>query len=425
MFLRLWNYIRGYVMIEVTGFSVERFVNLAVHKGIYIWDVTPKGTGVTMKVSIKGFRLLKSCSKKTKCRVKIVQKFGCPFTVYRYRKRQFYVAGLVFFIAVLYVLSSFIWLIQIEGNERIKNDQILAYCKQNGLYVGALKWKVNKKAIEQSIINDFSDLSWFTIQIKGTKATVKLTETVPKVEIVDTKTPCDVVASADGLIADIVTISGTPKVKAKDVVQKGDLLVSSEIIVKEDETGIIKEYTHAKAEVRAKRWIEINFSVPLSYSEKQFTGKQKTAYRLVFVNTPLTLYNPNIPFVDYEKQATRKQLKANDDYVLPVVLVTERYKEFKPVQKTKTIDEAKEEAQTIVTNRILREFDFESDIMDKTIDFTESNDALLVHAVITVIERIDAQAMITPDEAGNTNEADTTNDGSSSDDRIQQPTNTQ
>ena len=39
MFLSVWNYLRGYVTIELSGFSVERFMNLASHKGIYLWDI--------------------------------------------------------------------------------------------------------------------------------------------------------------------------------------------------------------------------------------------------------------------------------------------------------------------------------------------------------------------------------------------------
>ena len=53
MFLTIWNYLRGYVVIEVSGFSVERFINLAAHKGVYIWDVNRVGGKTLMKVSTK------------------------------------------------------------------------------------------------------------------------------------------------------------------------------------------------------------------------------------------------------------------------------------------------------------------------------------------------------------------------------------
>lgn len=45
MFLALWNYICGYVIIYVTGFSVERMLNMAINKGVFIWDIQYDKTG--------------------------------------------------------------------------------------------------------------------------------------------------------------------------------------------------------------------------------------------------------------------------------------------------------------------------------------------------------------------------------------------
>ena len=53
MFLALWNYLRGYVIIYVTGFSVERFINLAVNRGIFIWDIIPERNRVIMNAVLK------------------------------------------------------------------------------------------------------------------------------------------------------------------------------------------------------------------------------------------------------------------------------------------------------------------------------------------------------------------------------------
>ena len=74
MVLNVWNSLRGYVVIEVSGFSVERFINLATHRGVYIWDVCFEDGAAQMKVSAKAFRLLRYCAKKTKCKIKIKSK---------------------------------------------------------------------------------------------------------------------------------------------------------------------------------------------------------------------------------------------------------------------------------------------------------------------------------------------------------------
>ena len=58
MFLiRLWHYLKGYVIIIVTGTCVERFINICTRRQIPLWDVERITPGsVSMKMSINGFK---------------------------------------------------------------------------------------------------------------------------------------------------------------------------------------------------------------------------------------------------------------------------------------------------------------------------------------------------------------------------------
>ncbi len=394
MLLSLWNYLRGYVIIEVTGFSVERFVNLAVHKGVYIWDAVYSENGVTMKVSIKAFKMLKTCAKKTKCRIKIRGKMGYPFIVHRYRKRKFLLAGFVFFVMVIYTLSTFVWLVELEGTDKLNRDEIIEFCKKEGLTVGAFKYKIDTKELEKKLIKKYSDISWINIHIKGTKASIKLTEIIPKQKIVDRKTPCNIIASKDGLIVSIATSAGTPLVKQQDVVHKGDMLVSGELVVKNDETGIIKEYVHADSDVFAKIYYDINFDVPFFYTEKQYTQNSKKQYGFIVFDKEVNLLESKIPYTNYKKTISRKQLKLGENYPLPIIFLTTEFKEFIPVEKQRTVEQAKELAERMVTGRIIREFDFETDVIDKKIDFAENENELIVKALITTLENIGEEEIL-------------------------------
>jgi hypothetical protein len=53
------------------------------------------------------------------------------------------------------------------------------------------------------------------------------------------------------------------------------------------------------------------------------------------------------------------------------------------------LEEAMELAERMVTGRIVREFEFEADIVDKKIEFSEGRGVLNVSALITTNERID------------------------------------
>ena len=37
--IKIWNYFRGYVIIRVEGLTLEKFLNLATNKDIYLWDI--------------------------------------------------------------------------------------------------------------------------------------------------------------------------------------------------------------------------------------------------------------------------------------------------------------------------------------------------------------------------------------------------
>lgn len=37
--IKIWNYLNGYVIIRIEGLSLERLLNLALTKNIYLWDV--------------------------------------------------------------------------------------------------------------------------------------------------------------------------------------------------------------------------------------------------------------------------------------------------------------------------------------------------------------------------------------------------
>ena len=38
-FYILWNFLKGYVVIRVDGLSLEKFINITVSRGIYLWEL--------------------------------------------------------------------------------------------------------------------------------------------------------------------------------------------------------------------------------------------------------------------------------------------------------------------------------------------------------------------------------------------------
>ncbi len=390
MFKFLWNYFRGYVIIKIKGFSIERFLNLCLNKDINLSKLEEVNDGVICRISIKDVKLLKEISKKTGCKYKIIYKYGMPFFIFKNRKRKMFLIGAITFIALLYYFSSFIWTIQVTGNNQIDNNDILHFCEEKGLFLGAYKRKIDIKLIQSDLKNNFDTVSWVNIKIDGTKATISLSENIQNQKTVENTSACDIIAKEKGVITEIVTRTGTPLVKSKDVVNKGDVLVSGELLLKEGEEIKGTYNTYADADIKAKTEKEIKVSVPFEYYIKEYTENKKSTYTLLAFNKSFdfNLLKTKISYENYDTIISRKQLKLSENFYLPFIIKKTSYKEYIPVKKTYSINEAKLYANKLITEKIIEEIDFSSDILDKQIIYEKIENQLVATAKITLIEDI-------------------------------------
>ena len=386
MLISIWNYLRGYVMIEVVGFSVERFLNLAVHRDIYIWDIERKGNKLSMKVGVEGYKLLKPCARKTGCSMKIKKKTGLPFIKYRYRKRKMIPLGILIFIIMIYTMASFVWLVEIEGNDKVGSSEIVEYLSQAGYKVGRLKYQMNLREAEEQLMNDFQDILWTGISFEGTRLIVKITETVPEPEIIDYSQPTNIIASSDALILDIVTRKGTPKVKKGDTVQKGDILVSGEIPLSDEwEEEAKVAYTRASADIIAKTHYGIQTQLPLKTVEKSYTGLVKKGYSFRIMDKKINIYNPKIELRDYDYVINSKQLQATSKFPLPFYLISQEYIEYIPQTKIISDEVAQDTIIAMLYELLTQEIHEKGQVIKQDLKFAKK-DGIMVGRLQAIVK---------------------------------------
>ena len=351
MFLALWNYIRGYVIIYVTGFSVERFINMAVNKGIFIWDVIQEKNMVIMKASVKNADDLKECGIKTGCRFEIKGEYGLPVFIRHCSSKKAYIAGILLFSVSMYIMSSFIWTVRVNGNERLNADDIIRSCAEKGIAPGKMKHGVDLYEVGEKLMMEYKDIAWIAVDMKGTGVVVNIVETIPKTQYVDREKPIDVVANADGVIVSVAASSGTPMVKEGDEVKKGDLLISSEVPLKDGENKTGEMYVCASGEVYAEKQYELEGISELNYNEKVFTGKAKTDYSVNIFGHNFNFITPSYEN-DYEV-ITDDRLKFDiGDYEIPFGINKTVYGQVEKVKMKRTEDEAVKLAEKQLNDRI-------------------------------------------------------------------------
>lgn len=226
MVIKIVKWLRGYLRVSIKGYSPERFINLCRNKNILIWDLCQTEEGYEFYITLPGFWKIRPIVKKTRTRPIVRNRFGGPFFLQRCKKRKGFIIGVLLGFSILYILSLYIWDITLQGQYTYTEDKIEKYLKEIHVYAGMKKQEVDCQWIEESIRKQYTDIGWVSVELKGTRLNIKITETNMPPEKEIQKEESHIVASHDGIVTDIVTRKGTPLVGKGDVVKKGDILIS-------------------------------------------------------------------------------------------------------------------------------------------------------------------------------------------------------
>ena len=390
MFSVIWNFLLGYVIIEVRGFGIERFLNMMIYNGIPMWDMKKTTGGVRFKVHVGNYGSIRKFAKKTKCRFKIANKFGCPFFIYKHRKKKLYAVGVMIFVFIIYIMSSFIWLIEVEGNSRISSADILAFCEEMKFKEGTYKYAVDTDDIEMQLKERFPDIAWVNMDIDGTLATIKITETLPPVKISNNSEASDIAAKTNAVIDSITVKSGTALVRVGDTVVSGETIVTGVLTVKDDETGIIKKEVRAEADILGKYTKKMEFDVPMTFLSKKFTGNTYISYDIKIADNifSLNFIKKEKSFKNYDTISSEEQLYAGEKYPLPIYFIKNIYNEYYTEEIKRSEQEAKNIAEKKINEVLMTSLSKDAEIISCEKKYSVNKNILNVCAYADILENI-------------------------------------
>lgn len=333
MLLKIIRYAKGYIRIRITGYSTERFLNACSHRGIILWGLEPKGRAYEMNISIPGFRKLKPIIRKTGTKVSIVERFGLPFFLHKYRKRKMFFAGALLFAALIFLMSRYIWNIDIKGNLTYTDETLLKFLKTREVENGMRVSEVDCARIVKDIRKEYDDIIWVSASIQGTRLIIQVKEnedTIPAMdeaaENPDQEKPTDIVADRDCVITRIVPRNGIPMVSEGAEVKTGDVLVSGQVPVMDDAgTVVAYQYHESDADIQGRTVIEYQDEMDLGYEEKEYYYDKKThlpleknEYFLKLGRYTLEFGNIRNQYRAWEMYGYEKQLCIAENFYLPI-----------------------------------------------------------------------------------------------------------
>lgn len=347
----------------VTGEETLRFVNLCRNNGIELRHLVRRENAIQMEIDAKNFKKLRPLVWKTHVKIHILNRHGPAFFFYRHKRRWWFLLGMTVFAGMIYMLSLFVWQIDIDGNRKYTDALILQALAQMDVKTGCRKSEIDLPKIEEELRIMYNEITWVSASIAGTKLQIELREgdlkisgssgggqtgnvkrvenreNNPKTQNGESETdlPANLVADEDAIITNLVVRRGTVAVRYGDEVKKGDVLIEGKVyIYNEDETLKKVDYLTAEGDVFGKYQELYEKHYQRKHEVRSYTGKNYRELGVAIVGKSFCLpVWENILKKQLEENTLsevwswKKQFRLTPTFYLPFAL---EYTEYVPYE---------------------------------------------------------------------------------------------
>ena len=347
----------------VTGEETLRFVNLCRNNGIELRHLVRRENAIQMEIDAENFKKLRPLVRKTHVKIHILNRHGPAFFFYRHKRRWWFLLGMMVFAGMIYILSLFVWQIDIDGNRKYTDALILQALSQMNVRTGCRKSEINLQGIEEELRIMYNEITWVSASIAGTKLQIELREgdlkisgssgggqtgnvkrvenreNNPKTQNGESETdlPANLVADEDAIITNLVVRRGTVAVRYGDEVKKGDVLIEGKVyIYNEDETLKKVDYLTAEGDVFGKYQELYEKHYQRKHEVRSYTGKNYRELGVAIVGKSFCLpVWENILKKQLEENTLsevwswKKQFRLTPTFYLPFAL---EYTEYVPYE---------------------------------------------------------------------------------------------
>ncbi len=386
----------GYIKFTFVGGFAEGFINECYNNGLNLKNIKRKKDYIIAETDIKTYFKLHRFAYKHGGKVKIIKKCGLPFVLSPLRNRWGIFAGILFFVLLISFMGGFIWNITVTGTDKVTDAKIIDYLSQNGLAIGKRWADFDKENLEFSVLSDFEDIGWISINKFGSTAGIEINETVNTPNIIDNSKITNVRATKDGIIKHVTALSGLPQVKAGEAVTKGDLIISG---VYQSEVDNKNHFTHAHGTVLAEVKDSVTLNISREQNNKIYTSK-KEYKSFYFFGIKIPLYFAKEKGTS--DTVTEKSYFELNSFRLPIAIINEQENYYKIESKTLEDDELVELAKSELEKRKNDEFK-DCNIVDEKVSYDLGVDSCKITGEYIFIEDIGEEVEIELNDEKNDN----------------------
>lgn len=187
---------------------------------------------------------------------------------------------------ILVFLSNVIFSIEIKHESSEVRNLVITELKKYNIKKYTLKKNYTElDSIKNKILDNNKDkIEWIEINTSGCKYVVKVVMRKLNSNNKDDSI-YNIVSNSNAVIKKIVAENGSIVREVNEYVNKGDILISSEIKLNDE----IKGYKNAKGVVYGEVWYKMHVIMPYIYMNRTRTGKSLTNYSVNFFNKSLII----------------------------------------------------------------------------------------------------------------------------------------
>lgn len=317
--------IRSLLTAEITGADIPASLRSLTEQGITLLctvfqnDLTVR---VTLQLSNYG-KFLKICEKRGD-QVKILTHRGIYWMMRDILRRPLLLLGcLLLLFAVLY-LPSRVLFVQVEGNRRLPDRQILEMADACGIGFGASRRAVRSEKMKNALLQAMPELQWAGVNTKGCVAVITVRErTIPE-QLPASDGVSHIVALTDARIVSCTATRGNLLCAPGQAVKAGQILISGYT-----DTGLTIRAEGAEGEIYGQTRRSFRAVTPVFSGSTRRNGTQIKKYSLILGKKRINLWKDSgIWDATCDRMYEEYYITLPGGFRLPAALAVERYDDW-------------------------------------------------------------------------------------------------
>ncbi|MGN0779522.1 MAG: sporulation protein YqfD [Aristaeellaceae bacterium] len=343
------------------GLNLERLIRQAGEADIPLSALRRRGRQIRGVVAEDDIPRLRQLTDKGGWRLTVGGRIGAGHAMDMLRRRIVLAVLCVMVAAAMVVAAQMMWRLDIQDAGVYEAD-IRQYLEAQGIRPVIWQKYVNPSELRDALEWRYPKIAWVEVGWRGTTLTVRVMEGTPSGDSLSIEGYGDVVASRDGVVERVLTVAGTPQVKAGELVREGQVLIAGEERTSGGETRPVA----ARGMVMARVWDGAAVNMNLMTRQTVYTGRTQQVQTVALPWFDLWACEPS----GFAQEDTSVRMMPMGGLFLPFTLRWETRMEASITMQAGDLEQLKAEAAVAALRKLRQKTGVTDDFVDKWVDYS-------------------------------------------------------